>query len=121
MKKSILLGSALLLTACSGGVNREVSVYQGELPCADCEKIQAELRLNRDKSYQFNTIYFKNAKAYAFSESGTVVADSQKPGIIRLPNSDNLTLKLGENYVELCDSQGNTLPQRHHYRLKRVK
>lgn len=61
MKKMILVSIATLLSACSMLPPKSVSgTYEGTLPCADCEKIEAKLVLNADKTYQYNTLYFKN-------------------------------------------------------------
>ena len=63
MKKIALVLTAGLLGACSMFPNKNVAgTYQGELPCSDCDKIQAELVLNADNTYQYNTVYFKNGK-----------------------------------------------------------
>lgn len=52
-----------MLGACSLLPQKSVSgTYAGELPCADCEKIQAQLTLNADKTYQYDTVYFKDKK-----------------------------------------------------------
>lgn len=62
MKKIALVLTAGLLGACSMLPNKNVAgTYQGELPCSDCDKIQAELVLNTDNTYQYNTVYFKMA------------------------------------------------------------
>ena len=61
MKKIALVLTSGLLGACSMLPNKNVAgTYQGELPCSDCDKIQAELVLNADNTYQYNTVYFKN-------------------------------------------------------------
>ena len=60
MKKLTVIGFSALLGACSLLPQKNVAgTYQGDLPCADCEKIQAELILNTDSTYQYNTVYFK--------------------------------------------------------------
>ena len=65
MKKLTVIGFSALLGACSLLPQKNVAgTYQGDLPCADCEKIQAELILNADSTYQYNTVYFKKGKQY---------------------------------------------------------
>lgn len=120
MKKLLPLISAALLSACT--LTSSISgTYQGELPCADCEKIDAELQLNADNTYRYNTVYFKRGKTYPFSETGTFTRSGEKNEIIKLVNSDNITLKLGEGYVELCDKEGKPIQTEANYKLRKIK
>lgn len=121
MKKYVLI-LTLLLSACSLLPQKNISgVYYGILPCADCEKIQAELVLRDNGTYQYNTIYFKNQKEYAFSESGQYRWDAKKVDIIRLVESDNLVVKIATDYIEFCDAEGNPVKSKHNYKLQKVK
>ncbi len=123
MKKLLLLTTVTLLGACSVLPNKTVSgTYQGTLPCADCEKIEAKLTLNADNSYQYDTVYFKNKKQHEFSEKGTFEWDKNKENVIRLDKSaGNLALHVGDNHVELCDAEGNTVKQEGvNYKLQKV-
>ena len=109
MKKIALVLTAGLLGACSMFPNKNVAgTYQGELPCSDCDKIQAELVLNADNTYQYNTVYFKNGKQYPFIDKGKFTWDKQKSDVIRLEqDSGNLLLKVTDSYAELLDADGN--------------
>ncbi len=109
MKKIALVLTAGLLGACSMLPNKNVAgTYQGELPCADCDKIQAELVLNADNTYQYNTVYFKNGKQHPFIDKGKFAWDKQKSDVIRLEqDSGNLLLKVTDSYAELLDADGN--------------
>lgn len=121
MKKIALATLVAMLSACSMLPQKNVSgIYQGTLPCADCEKIEAELVLNSDKTYQYNTVYFKNKEQHPFTEKGTYTWDSNKSGVIRLTNSDNLALKVADTFVEFCDASGNTIKSQHNYKLQKV-
>lgn len=120
MKKLFPLVSVALLSACTLSPS-PVGTYQGELPCADCEKISAELQLNPDNTYRYNTVYFKRGKTYPFSENGVFTRGGENNSVIKLVNSDNLTLKLGEGYVEVCDKDGNTIKSEANYKLQKVK
>lgn len=109
MKKIALVLAAGVLSACSMMPNKNVAgTYQGDLPCADCDKIQAELVLNADNTYQYNTIYFKNNKQTPYSDKGKFTWDKQKSDVIQLePASGSLLLKVTDKYAELLDADGN--------------
>lgn len=123
MKKLAVIISGALLTACSlQPLQPSASgTYKGVLPCADCEKIEAELQLNSDNTYLYNTVYFKRGKTYPFSESGSFVRNATKNDVIHLTNSDNLTLKVANDHVEICDKDGNRTQTDLNYKLKKVK
>lgn len=109
MKKIALVLAAGVLSACSMMPNKNVAgTYQGDLPCADCDKIQAELVLNSDNTYQYNTVYFKNNKQHPFTDKGKFTWDKQKSDVIRLEqDSGSLLLKVTDKYAELLDADGN--------------
>ena len=97
MKKLTVIGFSALLGACSLLPQKNVAgTYQGDLPCADCEKIQAELILN---------------------------SDANKPNIIRLDEkSGNLTFQINENDAEICGIDGQVVKNsNHNYKLTKTK
>ena len=110
MKKIALVLTAGLLGACSMLPTKKVAgTYQGDLPCTDCDKIQAELVLNADNTYQYNTVYFKNGKQHPFVDKGKFTWDKQKADVIRLEqDSGNMLLKVTDQYAELLDADGNS-------------
>lgn len=119
MKKIALLAASSLLAACSLTQQSVSGVYQGELPCADCSKIQAKLTLNAAKnSYQYDTLYFKDGKVNPFSEKGTFKQDPTKQGVIVL--DQGFKFKVSSQQVELLDSEGNSVHSKHNYVLKKV-
>lgn len=110
-----------LLSACSILPQQGVSgTYKGTLPCADCEKIEAELVLNQDKTYQYHTVYHKNQEKHRYIEKGVYEWDANKPKVLRLTNSANLAILIGDHHAELCDSQGNP-SQTHKYQLQKIQ
>ncbi|MBF0785092.1 copper resistance protein NlpE [Muribacter muris] len=122
MKKIILMSIATLLSACSTLSPKSVSgTYEGTLPCADCEKIEAKLVLNADSTYQYNTLYFKNKEKHPFIEKGTYTWDGNKKGVIRLTNSGNLAVKLSDTFVEFCDANGETSKSGNNYKLHKTQ
>lgn len=122
MKKIGFITLITLLSGCSLLPQKQISgVYQGDLPCADCEKISAKLTLNADKTYQYDTVYFKNSKSFAYSDKGTFEWDKNKANVIRLDKqSGNLALQVAENYVEICDADGNPTHSNNNYKLQKI-
>lgn len=126
MKKIALVGfTTAMLSACSLLPQSQQSVtgtYVGELPCADCEKIQAQLTLNTDKTYQYDTIYFKDKKEYAYRDKGKYSWEPNKSNVIRLEKaSGNLAFQVSDKYVEICDPNGNTTKSNNNYKLEKVR
>lgn len=121
MKKIALIGFTAMLGACSLLPQRVTGTYAGELPCIDCEKIQARLTLNADKTYQYDTIYFKDKKEYQYRDKGTYSFDENKSDVIRLEKSSgNLAFQVSDRYVEICDPNGNTVQNSNNYKLEKV-
>ncbi|MDO4697534.1 MAG: copper resistance protein NlpE N-terminal domain-containing protein [Pasteurellaceae bacterium] len=129
MKKLSLVIALGLLAACSSQSDKELSgIYQGTLPCGDCEKIEAKLILKQDKTYQYHTVYHKGNIRYPFLEVGTYKWDRHKQNTIRLQVLKNqrkdiladIMLKVSENEVELCDAEGNSSSIPQHYKLRRI-
>lgn len=121
MKKIALIALATLLSACSALSTKSVSgTFTGTLPCADCEKIEAELVLNSDNSYEYHTVYFKKGKEFPFSEKGKFVWDKNKENVIHLENSGGLVLQINDTHAEFCGPDGNTIKGKSDYRLTKV-
>lgn len=122
MKKLALLSLSGLLAACSLVPSDSLSgTYQGTLPCADCEKIEAELVLKSNQTYEYKTVYFKRGEQFPFSESGTFSRHAEKENVIRLENSGNLQLKVDGKEAILCDQDGTPIQQNAHYTLKKIR
>ncbi|QLD32664.1 copper resistance protein NlpE [Mannheimia varigena] len=123
MKKIAVIGFTAILGACSLLPQKNVSgTYTGVLPCADCEKIEAQLTLNADRTYQYDTIYFKDKKEHAFRDKGIYTWEPNKSNVIRLEKaSGNLAFHVSEQHVELCDPNGNTIKSSNNYKLNKVQ
>lgn len=124
MKKIALIGlTTFILGACSLLPQQNVTgTYAGELPCADCEKIQARLTLNADRTYQYDTVYVKDRKEYPYRDKGIYTWDPNKKNVIRLEKtSGNLAFEVTEKYLEICDPNGNTLKSNNNYKLDKIR
>lgn len=99
-----------------------VGMYEGMLPCADCEGIETKLTLKQDNKYILRTQYLGKKEAlplvvsgsYNWDESGNVVILS---GIKNAPNQ----YFVSENYIIQLDMQGNKItgPLAEKYILKK--
>ena len=124
MKKLAFLALATLLSACSNVIPQSAppvaGVFKGALPCADCEKIDAELILNSDYTYEYYTAYHKKGKEYLFTDKGTYHWDAQQRNVIRLANSGNLAVLVNDAHAEICGADGKPAKGKTHYRLQKV-
>lgn len=94
------------------GDNSETSldwdgVYVGTTPCANCEGIETELSLGKDKTFVLKTKYVGKSAAkintekgtFSWDESGSVIVLN---GLEHKPNQ----YKVGENHLVQMDMQG---------------
>lgn len=63
-------------------------VYEGTLPCADCEGIETTIILNDDNTYHKTETYLKGDSPSEFAEEGVFELDEEE-GIITLNPSGN--------------------------------
>lgn len=87
-----------------------IGMYQGILPCADCEGIETSILLEDDKNYVLKTNYLgkKNSATnevrgvYSWNEEGNTIILA---GIENAPNR----FFVGENYIIQLDMDGNKI------------
>lgn len=119
MKKLSAIALATLLEACSVLPQPSVTgTFQGDLPCADCEKIQAKLVLSENNQYQYDTVYIKNGKSYPFTDKGIYTKEN---GNIRLgKDSGSLLFKVNNTQAEVCDANGKPAQSGNRYVLQKI-
>lgn len=85
-------------------------VYRGTLPCADCEGIVIEIRLNEDNTYEKVMDYLSKGDN-KFRESGRFVWDETGGRIIISDNTSNTKewYLIGENRLIALDTEGNKI------------
>lgn len=129
MRKNILFLTILItiLSACTTGqkssVNTKMSaednsrnsldwtgVYKGTLPCADCEGIVTEIRLNEDNSYEKVSDYLGKGESN-FRESGIFEWDETGGKIVISNTTSDIKewYRVGENRLIALDSEGNDI------------
>ncbi|MFW1859994.1 copper homeostasis protein CutF [Acinetobacter defluvii] len=78
--------------------------YKGLFPCADCEGIETELKLNADKTYELEEEYkggkgegkkFESKGSFTFDNTGSIITLDQA--------ADNRKFFVGENFIEARD------------------
>jgi heat shock protein HslJ len=82
-------------------------IYQGVLPCADCEGIQIQLHLNGDLNYILETRYI--GKDEKVIESKGSFKWDKSGSKITLDNSENQMYQVGENRLFHLDKSGNRI------------
>jgi hypothetical protein len=82
----VVIAAAMVIGCSAKKEESVIGTFEGTLPCADCEGIRTQLKLNQDGSFVLDRVYLK-------AESLPVEADSGK-----------WTLK--DNVVELFPTDG---------------
>lgn len=81
-------------------------VYEGELPCADCEGIKTVVTINSDNTFTIQETYL-GKETTPFETNGTFEWDDQGRKI--LLSNDRHPFFVGENTLTLLDSDGNKI------------
>jgi len=87
-----------------------MGMYQGILPCADCEGIETSLLLEDDKNYLLKTNYL-GKKNSATKEVRGVYSWNKEGNTIILAGVENAPNRyfVGENYLKQLDMDGNEI------------
>ncbi|ENX59022.1 MULTISPECIES: copper resistance protein NlpE [Acinetobacter] len=84
--------------------------YTGVLPCADCEGIKTELKLNLDKTYEIKETYLGKGDGKAFESKGSFAFDSKNTSVIELDKAgDNRKYFVAEGYLKALDMEGKEI------------
>lgn len=85
-------------------------IYEGTLPCADCEGIKTVLELKSDKTFSLSQTYLgKSDSKNEFTQKGEF-AWNQEGTMIRLRSeSSRFQFKIGENQLWMMDLKGNII------------
>lgn len=100
-----------------------VGVYEGQLPCADCEFIRTKISLNEDKTYYSKSIYVGKSDA-VIEEYGSYKWQENK-NVLELTSKDQshkIQYKVGENWLLMLNQQGEEFDSsfKEMYYLKKV-
>lgn len=96
-------------------------VYEGVLPCADCEGIKTTLTLNSDDSFKLEQAYQKGKMTFIPPASeGKIEWDKSKPLIYLQYGDEKHTFFVGEGYVKAYDMEGKPIQSQLNYTLQQV-
>ncbi len=84
-------------------------VYQGVLPCADCEGIRTTLRLDEDGHYQVSQVYLGKNGEQEFLSSGEYQWDDSGQVIALMGEEEPRQYFVGENVLWKLDGEGRRI------------
>lgn len=88
-------------------------VYRGELPCPNCDYIEAELTLNPDLSYAFQSRHVGRV-AGEMPATRQGVFHWRDDGLVQLDDAaDNMVFFVGKGALEMRGADGKAYPDRH--------
>ena len=80
--------------------------YKGTIPCADCEGIAMEIKLNKDLTFTSKSVYLGKEKN-EFNENGAFSWNKEGSGITTISQNKTTTMyKVGENKLIILNSEG---------------
>lgn len=83
-------------------------VYEGTLPCADCEGIKTVIELKDDNTYTTSQTYLKGSEnTEEFNSKGSFNWDDSGSNITLKDGEETFKYKVGENQLLMLDSEGN--------------
>ncbi|NEW79113.1 MAG: META domain-containing protein [Gelidibacter sp.] len=100
-------------------------VYRGVLPCADCEGIETEIKINADLTYLISSTYLgkneetlKEIGSFKWDEAGAKITLEKAD-----PKATIIQFLVGENILFKLDANGNRIEGdlKEIYQLKKVK
>lgn len=85
-------------------------VYEGELPCADCEYILFKISLNEDETYYSKYVYMGKSQE-VFEEYGTYewLEDNNSIQLISTDKKSKSQYKVGEGYLQKLSENGEEI------------
>lgn len=82
--------------------------YSGNLPCADCERIEMELTLNDDQSYRLISRHVKGSQTVSDTLQGKFQWQGNKVHLEGIPDNERSSqFKIEEDQVRYLDMEGN--------------
>ncbi|SFW64355.1 NlpE N-terminal domain-containing protein [Sinomicrobium oceani] len=83
-------------------------VYEGVIPCADCEGIKFTVTIHEDGTLEENSEYLGRAKETTFKDHGTWNIDEST--LTFTPEAGNPRLYfVGEGFIRMLDQEGNDI------------
>jgi len=116
----VIVVVCILFTACKNNTPVDVTgVYMGEFPCADCIGIDNKMTLNSDGTFVLESRYKGKGDDTVFTKSGKYSVENEK--VILALKKSPFKYKVGDNYIELLDIDGNKIESQLNYKLIKQK
>ncbi len=133
MKIAILfLSWVLVLSACSTTKNiketpaadnaltqNAVAVWEGNLPCADCETLDYQLTLKADKSFDEKSLY-RGESLSEVHETGTWVMNNDSVIILKQGETVLKYFSFHGQHLEMMDLEGKPIESSLNYQLQKL-
>lgn len=85
-------------------------VYEGTVPCADCEGIKTVLELNEDNSYSLSETYLgKPEKNSEVKRTGNLSWNEAESEVTLKNGDDVMQYKVGENQLLMLNTEGKLI------------
>lgn len=111
----VLIITGILITGCSD-TNKTSGIYEGVLPCADCEGIQAVLELNSSGFFKLEETYLGEDDSLFITEGKWSVDDSGK--ITLAEEGGQIYFKVvSDKEIKMLDRSGNDIESELNYSL----
>lgn len=103
------VGASEVTTVTTAVIKNWAGKYAGELPCADCDALKTELKLNPNQTYELKETYLGKSEK-PFITQGKITFDAKKPNIVTLhQTSGSQQYLLENNQVIALDQEGNRI------------
>lgn len=80
-------------------------MYEGTLPCADCEGIKTTLTLNEDKTFVLTSEYLGKKKDNKFEEKGSYTIEDGEIAVVKICDIETNYYKLQEGSLAMLTSE----------------
>ena len=82
-------------------------VYEGTMPCADCEGIETIVELRDDNTFTATFNYLgEGDKAHTYTNQGAFTWDDSGQVVTLVAEDDTSQYKVGKNQITLLDADG---------------
>ncbi|PQJ73411.1 MULTISPECIES: copper resistance protein NlpE [Polaribacter] len=112
----ILVVVCMFFLSCKSNEAIDVTgIYTGEFPCGDCAGIEQKMTLNADSTFVLERVYKGKGDGNVFKESGKYLVVEGK--LVLDIKTSPFKYKIGENFIELLDIDGNIIKSDLNYKL----
>lgn len=100
-------------------VQRAIAVWEGSLPCADCESLDYQLTLKADKSFDEKSLY-RGESLSEVHETGTWIMNNDSVIILKQGETVLKYFSFHGQHLEMMDLEGKPIESAINYQLQKV-